>query len=257
MVTAKELESKIAYFRKLNDTIIKFSNLRIRIAEKRNAAISMMRLDLGFDVEIYDKEVGKARKILSNCVKNERNIMTIIGKALEEEYDTINECVGFIKREVKDQEIVRNSIRLLYIINVFRSRIKNINSRLEKEEKYLKKREGHYFDSDKDEDFKEFISLWEQEQIMNKELLNKLVDIDELEYFFKKTLIVLKNAVKPGLTGAALGATTQYEFGINQAFLYFTLFSVCYSIISNLENSEKIIYGINIKKLKKIRGTLR
>ena len=252
-----EINSKINYVNNFRNNLIRSMNIRIKISQDRIRAIRLL--------EQYHQDQN-GLQLLEKCIKNERWFLRIVEKGLRDSFEQLKSIYDWINTNINDKEAKNRTRRLIEIIEIYYSKIKDIEHRLNLEEAFIKKQN--------EESFRQFVNQWNREIKLNRKLLKKTVDSSDLEEYFKKIKIIITSALKAGVIGGALGAFIRKFFFLpefkntitgqplseNKQILVsaalFALMAVVASTMVVLDNIEKQVEEMNVEELGRARRSI-
>lgn len=252
-----EINSKINYVNEFKNNLIRSMNIRIKISQDRIRAIRLLE-------ENHQDQNGL--QLLRRCIKNERWFLRIVENGLRDSFEQLKSIFDWINTNIRDREAKNKTRRLIEIVEIYYSKIKDIEHRLKLEEAFI--------DRQNEDSFRQFVNQWNKEIKLNRKLLKKTVDSSELEDYFKKIRIIIPQALKAGAMGGALGAfirkfyllpefkdaITGQPFSENKQILIsaaiFALTAVIASTMVALENIEKQIEVMNIDELSRAKKSI-
>jgi len=254
------MEENLEYVNEFKKNVVRSMSIRIKLTQQRVCAVEALE---------YNHLDERGIKLLKRCIKNERKFLKIVDVGLEESYYKLKKVNSWIREHVKDKESRNKVKRLIKLIEIFKSKIDDIEERLELEEIFVA-------NGDVDS-FRNFVKQWNIELKLNRKLLKKIVDIHEVDDYVKKIGIILQNTttiLKRGTLSAGMGAFIQKFFffpgfrdkltgeplpdneQIIIAALSLAFVGVCVGIIIILENIEQKIEIINIGELELAKKTI-
>ena len=241
MVNETELKQAIEFIQEFRTNVARSLNIRLKISRQRIYATRLLE---------QNHQDQNGIRLLRRCLYRERSFLKIIKKGLENSYEKLEAYSAWIKIIVKDKELKNNSVRLLEIVEIFDSKLDNINKRLELEE---------YFIENRDRDsYEKFLRQWKKEVKLNRKLLKKVADADDLESYFKKIKMTfgedrVGNLVTLGITAASLKLLDMFIYNPRSNAAIFTgLLTVIFNlaiIMSMLKKTEEDIEFQNLEEL--------
>ena len=244
MIDKKDMQEYIKFVEQFRNNVIRSLNIRLKISQNRIQAIRILEKN-------HQDEGGI--KLLKRCIKNERWFLRIIQKGLEESLDKLKDIYAWLKLTVKSKELKDNAKRLIEIIEIFYFRLEDIENRLQLEGEFIEKQ-------DKDS-FRRFVRQWRKEIRLNTKLLKKVVDVDDLETYFKRIDMSVRNlgtqigavATTVGLGGIAITSNVTPNYAI---LILMPTLTFCIGIsttLKQLKYVEKQIEQMNLDELKRAK----
>ncbi|PIN86438.1 hypothetical protein COV19_04745 [Candidatus Woesearchaeota archaeon CG10_big_fil_rev_8_21_14_0_10_44_13] len=217
----RSIDDKRAFIEEFQRKAEQCMKIRVRIAMKKAEAIGRLKKNL------MDEE---GIRMLSVSLGHDKKLLEIIEEGLSRSYGLLDESCSWIRKNVREKDVARNSESLFYLVKTFYKNICKIKKRIAKEEYFLNARTRGSFD--------DFIRHWKKEIKINREMLKKTVGLSPINEFFTKTKIMLEQA-KLGLIGGTVGPF---------ALTFF------YTKVSGEELNEKMAIAIGLTAMISIAG---
>ena len=110
-----EINQKTKYVEDFKKNIVRSMNIKIKISNDRIEAIK--------NLEVNPQDPN-ALQTLKNCVKNERWLLRIIENGLSKSSKDVEEVYDWIKKNIKDKELKKKTGRVIEIVMMYYSNLK-------------------------------------------------------------------------------------------------------------------------------------
>lgn len=183
----RDIENKKAFIEQFQRKAEQCMRIRVRIARQKTGAIAKLLKNVADEEGI---------NTLSISLGHDKKLLWIVEEGLSKSSGQLEEIYYWVRDNVKDREMRRNTEMLLMLVKLFHKNLCKIKKRMAKEELFINSRTKKSFD--------DFIKEWKKEINLNRKLLKKAAGLTMLNEYFKKTKILLEQA-KLGLIGGTVG----------------------------------------------------